>query len=244
MHGSDLPLRTARRYDAKGAVAPSNKGDNEAVSYTRPYRKTGDLLVGSWARTVAVLAVALVVFGVIAWAAASGSLATVGTWNIPLIHPYPPAGFNMDPLSKGQLVDAKQAAVVRKDFQADGQLEVAAFAKGDASQLPSAETGNYLTSAQQLIARNNAEGVYEQAQNQIEKLLVGRLVDPNRASEGPLWCVRETGSTTISFVDKASGRVARQQQLRFDSKYWLVRSGDRYLITDAQLSTSPISNGG
>lgn len=214
------------------------------MSYTRPYRKAGDLLVGSWTRTVAVLAVALVVFGVVAWAAASGSLASIGTWNIPLVHPYPPPGYYLDPLSPGQLVNAKQAAIVRSDFQADGHLEVDAFARGDPSQLPTAETGSYLASAQRLIARNDAEGVYEQAQNHIDKLLVGSLMDPNRPSDGALWCVREIGSTTISFVDKRSGQVVRQQHLRFDSKYWLVRSGDRYLITDAELSTSPIPSGG
>src|SRR5579859_1319341 len=97
MCGSGLPFRPARRYDAKGAVAPSNKGDIEAVSYTRPYHKAGDLLVCSWGRTLAILGLGVVLVGVVGWAALSGSLSSINTWNIPVIHPYPPPGFAQNP---------------------------------------------------------------------------------------------------------------------------------------------------
>jgi hypothetical protein len=153
MRTSGLPLEPTRRYDAKGAVAPSNKGDNEAVSYTRPYRKTGDLLVGSWTRTVAVLAVAVVVF----------------------------------------------------------------------------------------VASNNSQGIYEVAQNRIDKVIVGLLTDPNQPDVR--WCVRETGESTISSIDKGTGQTVRQGKSRFDSKYWLVKVGDRYLITDRQVVTQPLPAG-
>ena len=214
------------------------------MSQTNAYHRASDLLFGSWARTLAVLLAAVLVFAVVAWGAISGSFANANTWNIPGIHPYPPPGTYLNPLSNGQreLVDAMEAARVRKDFLNDGQLEVDAFARGDPAPLASAETGNYLAKVRQLIARNNADGVYEHAQNRIDKVVVGLLPDPNQS--GIRWCVRETGASTISFVDKASGTTLREQKVRFDSKYWLVRSGDHYLITDNEIVTQPLPASG
>jgi len=207
------------------------------VSQTNAYHRAGDLLFGSWPRTIAVLLLALLLFAAVAWAAISGSFANPGTWNIPGIHPYPPQGTYLNPLSTGQreLVDAKAAAQVRKDFLNDGQLEVDAFARGDAALLSTGEVGQALAKAQQLIASNNSDGVYEHAQNRIDNVVVGLLPDPNQPDVR--WCVRETGTSTISFVNKASGTILREQKVRFDSKYWLVRVGNRYLITDRQIVT-------
>ena len=204
----------------------------------------GNTVVGSWTRTLAVVAVLLVAFLVVAVLALTGRLGDLRHANIPLVHPYPPAGYYQNPFNpgdRGDLVNAAEAQLVRTDLLRDGELELAAFAAGDSSALSNAETGNALKAAQQLMASNNSKGVAEKAQNKLDSIVVGRLADPNDASI--VWCVEEKGSSTITLVDKVTGKTVQTDNIRFQGKYWLIRSGGRYLITDVAITTLPGTTG-
>ena len=204
----------------------------------------GNTVVGSWTRTLAVVAVLLVAFLVVAVLALTGRLGDLRYANIPLVHPYPPAGYYQNPFNpgdRGDLVNAAEAQLVRTDLLRDGELELAAFAAGDSSALSDAETGNALKAAQQLMASNNSKGVAEKAQNKLDSIVVGRLADPNDSSI--VWCVEEKGSSTITLVDKVTGKTVQTDNIRFQGKYWLIRSGGRYLITDVAITTLPGTTG-
>ena len=123
----------------------------------------------------------------------------------------------------------------------DGAIQLDALARGDESQLPDSATGPFLLNLQRLVAANNSKGVLEQETDQLKSVLVGRLADPNDPSAS--WCVQETGTGTTTFLDKATGRALSRQEFRFKSKFWLVRSAGRYLITDAQINSQPTSGG-
>lgn len=202
-------------------------------------RRMGNLLVGSWLRTGVVALLVLLVFAVAAWAGATGRLADLRYANIPWVHPYPPAGYYINPLNpsrdRGDLVNAAEAGKVKADLTADGQLEIDAFALGRSSELSQAETGRALEQAQQSIANNDRAGQYELAQNSIQSTVVGRLADPNDSSIA--WCVEESGSTTLTFVSKVTGTTVRKDTFGFDAKYWLVLVGGRYLIGDVLIVT-------
>ena len=207
-------------------------------------KRMGDSVVGSWTRTVAVAAVLLIAFLGLAVLTLTGRLGDLRYANIPLIHPYPPAGYNQNPFNpgdRGDLVNTAQAQTVKADLLRDGQLELRAFAAGDGSTLPQAETGNALVAAQRLIASNNSTGVVEKAVNHLDSIIVGRLVDPNARSV--TWCVQERGSSVITITDKGTGKTVQAENIRFDAKYWLTPSGGGYLITDVAITTSPGSTG-
>ena len=198
----------------------------------------GDLVLGSWPRTLAasVLIALLVVMGV--WAYASGSLANLRYASFPG-HPYPPAGYYQNPFNpkdRGDLVNAADAGRVRADLLRDGQIELDAFAVGDSSTLAQAETGKALEAGMNLMASNNAKGVVEKAQNTIESTVAGRLGDPNDPTV--TWCVEEKGSSVISFVEKSTGRTVETQSIRFDAKYWMASVGGKYLIADVAIQTT------
>jgi hypothetical protein len=199
----------------------------------------GDLLVGNWLRTGAVALAVVLLFGFVAWAGATGRLTDLRYANIPWIHPYPPEGYYINPLNptgdRGDLVNAADAAKVKNDLAVDGQVEIDAFAHGQSADLSRAATGRALQQAQQSIANNDQAGVFELASNSIRSTVVGELADPNDSSIR--WCVKESGSTTLSFIDKPTGKVIRTQSFGFDAKYWLVLVGGRYLIADVQIVT-------
>ena len=200
-------------------------------------RRMGNLFVGSWLRTGVVALLLLLVFAVAVWAGATGRLADLRYANIPWVHPYPPAGYYVNPLSRdrGDLVNAAEAGKVKADLTADGQLEIDAFAHGQSSELSQAETSRALEQAQQSIANNDRAGQYELAQNSIQSTVVGRLADPNDSSI--TWCVEESGSTTLTFVSKVTGITVRKDTFGFDAKYWLVPVDGRYLIADVLIAT-------
>jgi hypothetical protein len=207
-------------------------------------RKMGDAVLGSWTRTAAVAAVVLIAFLVVAVLAITGRLADLRYTNIPLVHPYPPAGYYPNPFNpgeRGDLVNAAEAGRVKADLLHDGDVQLAAFAAGDPAGLSQVETSNALKAAQQLMAANNSKGVFERAQNHLDSIVVGRLADPNDASV--TWCVQEKGASTITLVDKSTGKAVQTQSIRFDAKYWLVQTGGRYLIADVAISTSAGSSG-
>jgi len=206
--------------------------------------KMGDAVLGSWTRTAAVAAVILIAFVAVAVLAITGRMGDLRYTNIPLVHPYPPAGYYSNPFNpgdRGDLVNAAEAGRVKADLLHDGDVQLAAFAAGDPAGLSQAETSNALTAAQQLMAANNSKGVFERAQNHLDSIVVGRLADPNDASI--TWCVEERGTSTITMVDKSTGKTVQTQSIRFDAKYWLTSSGGHYLITDVAISTLPGSTG-
>ena len=200
----------------------------------RPRGRAGGRLTGSWTRTLAALAV------LVAVAVAVGGLAISGRFggdlryaNIPWLRPWPPSGWvvnTYDPTNRGDIIKVAEANQVRKDLLADGKVEVDAFAHGQADPLAQALTGRALAKATQSVLANSHAGLFEQGSSKLDSIEVGHLADPNEASIQ--WAVEERGVSTLSFIDQATGQVARQESFRFDGKFWLTKVGGHYLIVD------------
>lgn len=158
-------------------------------------------------------------------------------------HPWPPTGFYLNPFSNSpdDLVNAAEAARVKADLFRSGDLELQAFTRGDPALLAQADAGNRLVALQQAIARNNQQGVTERWQNQFTSIKVGYLQDPRDTSVH--WCVEERGSSVVEFVAKSNGAIVTTQHPVFDNKFWLRQAGQRYLITDAELTTDSSMSG-
>jgi hypothetical protein len=210
---------------------------------SRP-RRVGNSVVSSWTRTLAVAAVLLLAFIVLAALALTGRLGDLRYANIPLAHPYPPAGYYLNPFNpgdRGDLIHAGEAARVKADLLVDGQTELRAIETGDASLVAQADTGNAGTALQKVIAEYNAQGIFARQTSIYSSIVVGRVVDPNAPSVS--WCVQERGTATITFLSRSSGQVVRQESFRFNDRFWLVSVNGRYLITDAEISNQPGAGG-
>ena len=201
------------------------------------------MVLGSWARTGLAAAVIVLIIGSVAALGATGQLGDLRYLNIPLIHPWPPSGYYQNPFNptdRGDIVNASQAAKVKDDVVADGQVELKAYQAADGSLLDRADTGNRLTKLRAALAQNRAAGVSEDFTNQLTSVRVGKLVDPNDASV--TWCVEEVGTSRITLSSMANGQVIRQYTIRFDDKFWLKPVNGHYLITDAEVNTETISS--
>ena len=197
----------------------------------------GNALGGSWRGVLAAASVAALVFVVIVGLAVTGRLGDLKYWSFPG-HPYPPTGYYINPFNsgdKGDLVNSADAARVKADLLSDGGIELQAVAANDPSLLNQSTTGGALTALGQLIATNSAAGVTEREGLHLDLVTVGRLSDPN--SPDVNWCVEETGSGSITRVSQASGATLSTQTVRFKNRFWLVRSGSRYLITDVLINS-------
>jgi hypothetical protein len=203
-------------------------------------RRLADMPLRRWRGTLIAAAVIVAVVGAVV-----GGAVTFGDLRYTSFpgHSYPPAGTYGNPFSKdrGDLVNAADAARVKAGFQADGQLEVDAFARGDATSLPQSDAGGRLATLQRLIAQNTASGIVQRYDNHVENVVVGRLAVPGSTSVA--WCVQERGTATLTDVARTSGQALRTQRYRFDGRFWLARAGDRYVITDAAITTTPLAGG-
>jgi hypothetical protein len=134
----------------------------------------------------------------------------------------PPAGYFQNPFNpadRGDLVNASDAAKVKGDLVADGQVELRAYQTSDGSLLPGADTGNRLAKLRSALDQNHAAGVFEDFKNQLTTVRVGKLVDPNDSSV--TWCVEEIGTSRITLTKAADGSVLQQFSIRFDDKFWM-----------------------
>lgn len=197
-------------------------------------------MLGSW-RRMAVTATLLVVLFVVTIAGAS-ILGPLRRTSLPG-HSYPPAGYVQNPFSKDpdDLLSLADVARVKADVLADGDFEVRAFAEGDQSMLARADTGNRLARLHAILDVNNAIGIVQQEQDNRSSIVVGRHPDPRAPSV--MWCVQESGDSTLVDIAKADGRELRTQRYRFEGKFWLTRVGDRYLITDAEVTNQTLTTG-
>ena len=214
---------------------------------TKPARVRGtvvkDAVLGSWARTGLAAAIIVLILGGVLALAATGQLADLRYLNIPLVHPWPPAGYYQNPFNptdRGDIVNASEAAKVKNDLVADGQIELQADRAADGSLLVGADTGNRLTKLRAALEQNRAAGVSEDFTNQLTSVRVGKLADPNDASV--TWCVEEVGTSRITLTSLTNGQLIRQYTIRFDDKFWMVLVGGRYLITDAAVQTETVSS--
>jgi len=199
-------------------------------------------ILGSWTRTGVAAAVVVLILGSIAVLGATGRLGDLHYLNIPLIRPWPPAGFYQNPFNptdRGDIVNASEAAKVKSDLVADGQIELQATRTGDGSHLTEADTGNNLVRLRSVLARNAADGVTEDFTNQLTKVTVGKLADPNDPTV--TWCVEEIGTSRITYSRTSDGSVVRTQLIKFDDRFWLIQQSGHYLITDVQVSSQVIS---
>jgi len=199
-------------------------------------------VLGSWTRTGLAAVVLVLILGSIAVLGATGQLSDLRYLNIPLIHPWPPAGSYQNPFNptdRGDIVNASQAAKVKSDLVEDGQVELKAYRASDGSLLDGADTGNRLVKLRAALVQNHAAGVSEDFTNQLTSVRVGKLADPNDASV--TWCVEEVGTSRIALINAANGQTIRQYTIRFDDKFWMVLVGGRYLITDAEVQSETIS---
>ena len=200
-------------------------------------------VLGSWARTGVVAAILVLILGSIAALGTTGRLGDLRYLNIPLIHPWPPSGTYQNPFNptdRGDVVNASEAAKVKSDLVADGQVELQAYRASDGSSLDSADTGNRLVKLRAALAQNHAAGVSEDFTNQLSSVRVGRLADPNDASVS--WCIEEIGVSHITLTNSANGQIIRQYTIRFDDKFWMVSISGRYLITDAEVHAETLSS--
>src|SRR5438105_5994622 len=125
-------------------------------------------LVGSWTRVLITAAVLLVLWLAFAWLAATGRLGELRYLNVPLIHPYPPAGYVQNPFNPGDksdIINVAQAAQVKADLLRDGQVEVAAAASGDPGTPSTALTGRALDNFAALIHQNNSDNAAQRTDN-------------------------------------------------------------------------------
>ena len=195
--------------------------------------------LGSGGRLVAGLFVGIVVVAGIGWFSLSGRLAGLQYANVPLVRPYPPPGHFVNPYTGDprDILSSAEASKVKRDFLSDGQIQLDAYARGDPSALPQTATGRALAKTREVLAQNTANGVLERDEVHLDQVIVGRLADPNDTSIN--WCVREVGRGALVFVSRSSGKVVSRQAIRFDSKYWMSRVGDKYLIADVLISSRP-----
>ncbi len=201
------------------------------------------LFVGSWTRVLVTAVVLIALWGAFAWLAVTGRLGELKYLNVPLIHPYPPAGYvqnPFDPSDRGDLMSVSEAVKVKADLLRDGQLELRALEAGDSSLLEGAATGRARDRLAALITQNNSAGLFEREQVKLDSAVAGRLADPNDPSI--TWMVEEHGSGTIDYLSKSSSTVVRHQSVRFTSRFWLLKIGDRYVIADALVETEPLAN--
>ncbi len=200
-------------------------------------------VLGSWARTGLAAAVVVLILGTVAVLGATGHVGDLRYVNIPLLHPWPPAGYYQNPFNptdRGDIVSASEAAKVKNDLVADGQVELQADRAADGSLLAGADTGNRLTKLRAALAQNRAAGVSEDFTNQLTSVRAGKLADPNDASV--TWCVEEVGTSRITLTSLTNGQIIRQYTIRFDDRFWMVLVGGRYLITDAEVQTETVSS--
>ncbi len=201
-------------------------------------------LVGSWTRVLITAAVLLVLWLAFAWLAATGRLAELRYLNVPLLHPYPPAGYVQNPFNpgdKGNLINVAQAAQVKADLVQDGRLELQALAQGDPNLAGQADTGRAKDTLLTLIAKNNAAGVIERQLTKLDSMMVGHSPDPSDSSIQ--WVVEEKGTATISRHSKTNDALVSSQAIRFDAKFWMVKVGNHYLIADVLINSQPITGG-
>lgn len=202
-----------------------------------------NVVLGSWARTGLAAAVVVLILGTVAVLGATGHVGDLRYVNIPLLHPWPPAGYYQNPFNptdRGDVVNAGEAAKVKGDLVADGQIELRAYRAAEGSQLDGADTGNRLVKLRAALAQNHAAGVLEDFTNQLTSVRVGKLADPNDASV--TWCVEEVGASHITLTNASNGQIIRQYAISFDDKFWMVPVGGRYLITDAEVHSETVSS--
>jgi hypothetical protein len=195
--------------------------------------RASDLIVGSWRRT---LVVAVVLVGLVGAALAYlGGVGPLRQTSYPG-HPYPPTGYYSNPFGPSDdLIKAADADRVKAALLSDGAIELRALEVGDDGLLAQADTGNSLVRLRQVVQVNNAAGIGERQQVHLDKVTVGRVVDPADPSLGATWCVEERGTGTIARFARSNGQVVRTDQVTFDDRFWLVRVGERYLVTDVEV---------
>jgi hypothetical protein len=195
-------------------------------------------VVGSRTRFLLTASVLVLLWLVFVWLAATGRLAELRYLNVPLLHPYPPAGYVQNPFNpsdKGDLVSSSEANRVKTDLQADGQLELRALEIDDPGLVSQADTGRAAANLSAVIVQNNAAGLFEREQVKLDSVVVGRVPDPNDSTIA--WMVEERGTATISYYSKSNDSLVRRLSMKAIARFWLLKVGGRYLVADVQITS-------
>jgi hypothetical protein len=212
---------------------------SEGIEAPAASRRFGTSFAGGWGGTLLAGVVLLVLAGALTWLGLSGRLADLRHANLPF-HPYLPAGYALNPFNPGNrddLINMADANKVRADFTSDGQMEIDALSTLNRDLLGPSTSGNFLAKLQSSLAANQAAGILEQEQDHRDSIVVGRLMDPSNPNAQ--WCAEEKGTGAVNYVSVSTHQTIRSKSFRFVSRFWLIRVGDRYLITDAQISSVP-----
>jgi hypothetical protein len=212
--------------------------DSQGIEVSAISKRSGGPRLGGWGATLLAGALIALIGAVVIWLGLTGRLADLKHADLPF-HAYPPAGYAynpFDPSNKDDLINIAEADRVKNDLLVDGSTELAAFSTGDGSRLGDGVTGAALAKLEQVLADNNRSGITQIDANKLESIVVGRLPDP--AIPSITWCVQEKGTGTITSYRKGSSQPVGSRQIRFDSKFWLVRRSGRYLIIDSLISST------
>ena len=177
---------------------------------------------------VAIALVAVLLLGV-----AISRMVDLRYLNVPVLHPYPPAGYEQNPFNptnRADLISTAEAAKVKADLLADGKIEVDAAATGDGSHLGQGELGRSLDAIKAIIQSNLDRGLLEKSSTRLDSVVAGHLADPNDATI--VWCVEEHGTTTLTYLRRDDGAVTELRSFPFEGRFWVVNRGGRYLIAD------------
>lgn len=157
--------------------------------------------------------------------------------SVPLVHPYPPPGMEVNPLNprdRADLVNIAEATAVKADFARDNRAVIDALAHGDPARADTAVTGN---ERQRLLTRvldDQKSGLVEVESDQLLTVAAGRRGDPGDPTV--TWCVHATGTATVAIVRRSDGATVQTIRYGFDGTYWLARAGNRYELTDSEVA--------
>jgi hypothetical protein len=199
--------------------------------------RAGRRQLRGWGVAAPVAIAAILILLVLGWVSLTGRLSSLQYANVPVVHPYPPAGYLVNPFTRDprDVLSSAEASRVKSDLLRDGNLQLAALAQGSTAILPQTATGNYLAKLKETVASNDAQGVVYREQHRVDSIVVGQLPDPNSPSS-IRWCVEERGSGEAAYVSKSSGRLVSSYRFAFQARFWLARVGPRYLVADADVS--------
>jgi DNA-binding SARP family transcriptional activator len=147
------------------------------------------------------------------------------------------AGVGPGASSSGDLPNGVSRTQVKSDFEAALAAQSRALETGDQAKAGGFITGNSLLKTLAQIKRNDLVSAVQRTEFKDNSLEVLQEADPNDPSIDV--AVHHTGYARVSLTRKDTGAVIRQEDVKFDSRYWLRPVDGRFTITDETTSQEP-----